>query len=120
MAGRHRRNQRLYRIRNDDVSQPGRVAWPYWQGCTHGDIGADWSEEQKDNTLEVHSVIQLHSAVGLTLLTGRWRHHRHRHFWRRVHSTEIRDGLVFLDAYLGTNQLRPSPTTLGADNFLCL
>ncbi len=86
-----------------------------WQDA-HGDIGADWSKEQKDNTLEyIRSFSYIPPWVspyrpGDGVITGTVT------FGGESAPTEIQDGLVFLDAYLGFDQVATFTTTLGADN----
>ncbi len=86
-----------------------------WQDA-HADIGADWSKEQKDNTLEyVRSFSYNPSWVspyrpGEGVITGTVT------FGEEGAPTEIQDGLVFLDAYLGFDPVATFTTTLEVDD----
>ncbi len=86
-----------------------------WQDA-HADIGADWSKEQKDDTLEyIRSFSYIPPWVspyrpGDGVITGTVT------FGGDGAPTEIQDGFVFLDAYLGFDQVATFTTTLAADN----
>lgn len=86
-----------------------------WQDA-HGEIGADWSKEQKDNTLEyIRSFSYIPPWVspyrpGDGIITGTVT------FGEEGAPTAVQDGLVFLDAYLGFDPVATFTTTLGADN----
>lgn len=85
-----------------------------WQ-TAHPEIGADWTQTQKENTLEY---IRTFSYIppwaspyrpGAGVITG-----------TVVFGTDapqqVEGGNVFLDAYLGFDQIASFTTTLGADN----
>jgi len=85
-----------------------------WQDA-HADIGADWSREQKDNTLEyIRSFSYIPPWVspyrpGEGVITGTVT------FGGEGAPTQIQDGLVFLDAYLGFDPVATFTTTLEVD-----
>lgn len=91
------------------------AAWLAGWQAAHAEIGADWTQEQKENTLEyirTFSYIPPWASpyrAGAGVITGTV-------VFGPDALQQVEGGNVFLDAYLGFDQIASFTATVGADN----